>query len=334
MHDAGHPAGGHLQLGLDGTGAAAHPGACPPFRGLIISDRVGYLKPSAGIFHHALELHGRVARAAIHVGDSVPADVVGARGAGIRPVLIDRATRGHGGRTARARCIRTRGDVPRIDDLWGLVDLLGLDRPVAAARVLRRCMTDATPSGPGGCSSRYPCRPRTRVTSSCAAATVPGRVPGRPLAAPGCVSRDAALPGRDAAGACLPRSRTSMARCAVGRPAPSGWPPRAGTASSADRVGSVAADRSWWRGGCHAGRVPARPIRQAPYARAARRAALTVARRVDRPLVDALDHGVPGQPGPRLGRRPSGPVPVPHRDPSRLELRAAGRGAAVTGIRP
>ncbi len=102
------------------------------FEAMIISDRVGYLKPSAGIFRHALERMAVSPAQAIHVGDSVPADVVGARGAGIRPVLIDRATRGHGGGDESSVHPDARG-VPRIDDLWGLVDLLGLDRPVAAA---------------------------------------------------------------------------------------------------------------------------------------------------------------------------------------------------------
>ncbi len=105
------------------------------FEALIISDRVGYLKPSAAIFRHALELMGVGPADAIHVGDSVPADVVGARAVGIRPVLIERAVRGHSSATQEP----TEGivhpdaaDVPRIADLWGLVDMLGLDRPATA----------------------------------------------------------------------------------------------------------------------------------------------------------------------------------------------------------
>jgi putative hydrolase of the HAD superfamily len=100
------------------------------FEALIISDRVGYLKPSAGIFQHALEVMRVTAADAIHVGDSVPADVIGAHGVGIRPVLIDRATHVHGGLGDPPDA--SPPHVPRISDLWDLVELLGLDRPVAA----------------------------------------------------------------------------------------------------------------------------------------------------------------------------------------------------------
>lgn len=100
------------------------------FEELIISDRVGYLKPSAGIFRHALDLLGVAPADAIHVGDSMPADVVGAKGMGIRPVLIARDA------TVTASAMTSPGphpDVPLISDLWQLVDLLGLDRPVSPA---------------------------------------------------------------------------------------------------------------------------------------------------------------------------------------------------------
>jgi FMN phosphatase YigB (HAD superfamily) len=60
-----------------------------------------------------------------HVGDSVRADVHGAISAGIPAVLIDRATHAHGDdhRTAPP------AEVPVIDDLFGLLDLLGVTRP-------------------------------------------------------------------------------------------------------------------------------------------------------------------------------------------------------------
>ena len=57
---------------------------------IVASSRIGYEKPHRGIFDHALELADVPADAAIHVGDNVRADVEGARGAGIEPVLIDR----------------------------------------------------------------------------------------------------------------------------------------------------------------------------------------------------------------------------------------------------
>ena len=101
------------------------------FEAVVVSDRVGYLKPSAGIFRHALELMGVAAVDAVHVGDSVVADIGGAQAVGIRPVLIERVTRGHGAPTDDPDSLATP-DVPRIVDLWQLVDLLGLDRPAPA----------------------------------------------------------------------------------------------------------------------------------------------------------------------------------------------------------
>jgi len=102
------------------------------FEAVVISDRVGFLKPSPGIFRHALELMGVGPAEAIHVGDSVKADVVGARSVGIRPVLIERGSRGEGGEAAgmahEPSIQPDAAGVPRIGDLWDLVDLLGLGR--------------------------------------------------------------------------------------------------------------------------------------------------------------------------------------------------------------
>ncbi|RPH60537.1 MAG: HAD family hydrolase [Chloroflexi bacterium] len=46
-------------------------------------------KPDRGIFEHALRRAGVEAREAIYVGDNYFADIVGARSAGLNPVLID-----------------------------------------------------------------------------------------------------------------------------------------------------------------------------------------------------------------------------------------------------
>ncbi len=57
---------------------------------VLTSAEAGVRKPAPAIFAQGLELAGVSARAARHVGDSVEEDVVGARGAGIDPVLIKR----------------------------------------------------------------------------------------------------------------------------------------------------------------------------------------------------------------------------------------------------
>ncbi|MDQ3491647.1 MAG: HAD family hydrolase [Chloroflexota bacterium] len=107
------------------VGLAAH------FEQLIVSARLGYDKPHPEIFRHALRLMDVAPDRAIHVGDSYPADVLGAWAAGIRPVLIDRSVSDFAGVIAARP---PDDDVPVISDLYGLLDLLGIvDRSVPAA---------------------------------------------------------------------------------------------------------------------------------------------------------------------------------------------------------
>lgn len=59
--------------------------------GVVVSAVEGVAKPDPELLARALRLAGDVApAAAVHVGDSVAADVRGARAAGIRPVLVRR----------------------------------------------------------------------------------------------------------------------------------------------------------------------------------------------------------------------------------------------------
>jgi putative hydrolase of the HAD superfamily len=58
--------------------------------GALSSAEVGSAKPGGRIFALALSLAGVPAHAAWHVGDSVEADVGGARAAGVEPILIAR----------------------------------------------------------------------------------------------------------------------------------------------------------------------------------------------------------------------------------------------------
>ncbi len=98
------------------------------FEELIVSARLGYDKPHPEIFRRALELMDVSPERAMHVGDSYPADVLGARAAAITPVLIDRSV------SDFARFIAAKppeDDVPVITDLYGLLDLIGLTAPVS-----------------------------------------------------------------------------------------------------------------------------------------------------------------------------------------------------------
>lgn len=65
------------------------------FDAIHYSTRMGAAKPDPAIFRAALRAHGVEAHQAMHVGDSVRADVEGATAAGISAVLLDRK-RQHG----------------------------------------------------------------------------------------------------------------------------------------------------------------------------------------------------------------------------------------------
>lgn len=75
---------------------------------VVDSGAVGIEKPDPRIFELALGLAGVSAAEALYVGDLYPVDVVGARRAGIEPVLLDPL-----GRYAARDC-RTARDVPTL----------------------------------------------------------------------------------------------------------------------------------------------------------------------------------------------------------------------------
>jgi putative hydrolase of the HAD superfamily len=75
---------------LDSLGLSRH------FDSITISSEAGYAKPAPEIFRVALERHSLPAHQALHIGDSEPLDVVGARAAGIAAILIDPHSGGPG----------------------------------------------------------------------------------------------------------------------------------------------------------------------------------------------------------------------------------------------
>jgi putative hydrolase of the HAD superfamily len=104
-------------------------GLAEHFDAIVDSGAVGIEKPDPGIFRIALEQAGVAPHEAVHIGDILEIDVVGARAAGVHPVLFDP----HG--TAKAN------GVPIITALAELLDLLpGMHRageaplPVGDAR--------------------------------------------------------------------------------------------------------------------------------------------------------------------------------------------------------
>jgi putative hydrolase of the HAD superfamily len=85
-------------------------GVADRFGAVSASAVVGAPKPDAAIFRHALGALGVAPERALHCGDRPEYDCAGARRAGLRAVLVDRA-----GRLADGPC-------PRIAALTELVD--------------------------------------------------------------------------------------------------------------------------------------------------------------------------------------------------------------------
>lgn len=77
--------------------------------GIVTSAEAGARKPDAAIFERALRLAGVPASDALHVGDTVAEDVIGARGAGIDPVLL---LRGGGSGPEGVRTISSLAQLP------------------------------------------------------------------------------------------------------------------------------------------------------------------------------------------------------------------------------
>jgi putative hydrolase of the HAD superfamily len=71
-------------------GVLARLGLAPLLDGIVTSAEVGARKPSPAVFERALSLVHARPRDAIHVGDSVEEDVLGASAAGIEPILLAR----------------------------------------------------------------------------------------------------------------------------------------------------------------------------------------------------------------------------------------------------
>ncbi len=84
------------------------------FAFLVVSSRLGIAKPDPGVFDLALSRIGVPAREAIYIGDTYLKDVLGARAAGLTPVLLDRV-----GVAPPADCLTVRS-------LTELLDLVGL----------------------------------------------------------------------------------------------------------------------------------------------------------------------------------------------------------------
>ncbi len=96
---------GRVQSILDRTGLLLH------FSAVIDSHVVGVEKPDAAIFHMGAAALASDPARCLYIGDMFHIDVVGARGAGFFPVLLDPA-----GNHADKDCLRVRA-LPELDPL-------------------------------------------------------------------------------------------------------------------------------------------------------------------------------------------------------------------------
>jgi HAD superfamily hydrolase (TIGR01549 family) len=87
----------------------------------VVSAAVRHSKPDPALFQMALTRANAIPDYAIHVGDAYLLDVLGARAAGITPVLLDRARRYDAAQL----------DCPVIHDLYGLLALLEIPQKPA-----------------------------------------------------------------------------------------------------------------------------------------------------------------------------------------------------------
>jgi putative hydrolase of the HAD superfamily len=94
------------------AGLFAEIGLAQRFAAIIDSGKVGFEKPDPRIFAHALEVLGGEPAHAVHIGDSWPADIEGALGAGWRAIYYpSRAATVPELHDARVRIGRTADDV-------------------------------------------------------------------------------------------------------------------------------------------------------------------------------------------------------------------------------
>jgi putative hydrolase of the HAD superfamily len=89
----------------------------------VISAAVRHSKPDPALFQTALTRANAIPDYAVHVGDAYLLDVLGARAAGIMPVLLDRARRYDAAQL----------DCPVIHDLYGLLALLEIPHEPGAS---------------------------------------------------------------------------------------------------------------------------------------------------------------------------------------------------------
>ena len=112
IHDMGMPLGVISNASHGILGDLKRNGIMDYFDHVVYSQAVGVAKPDPRIFNEALRQFGIDGGKAWHVGDNPVADIEGARGVGIHPLLVDRDGR------------HSSVEADRMADLRGVVRLL------------------------------------------------------------------------------------------------------------------------------------------------------------------------------------------------------------------
>lgn len=86
------------------------------FRFVVVSSRLGVSKPDPAVFDLALRRIGVPAAAAMYVGDTYVKDILGARAAGLYPVLLDRDAKAP---ALDCTVVRSLSDLPPLVGLTG-----------------------------------------------------------------------------------------------------------------------------------------------------------------------------------------------------------------------
>jgi putative hydrolase of the HAD superfamily len=95
-------------------------GLSPWLDSITISSEAGYAKPSAGLFHAALEKHRMAPTESLHVGDSEHLDIAGASAAGLAAALINRES---------SEGISTTGGITQISSLPEILEVVRVLTP-------------------------------------------------------------------------------------------------------------------------------------------------------------------------------------------------------------
>jgi putative hydrolase of the HAD superfamily len=95
------------------TGTLTKLGLTARLDSVVTSQDAGFTKPRPEIFHYALDKAGVKPEAAVYVGDQYQVDILGAQGAGMQSILID-----------RDNYYQEKLDCPKINSLQELPDLL------------------------------------------------------------------------------------------------------------------------------------------------------------------------------------------------------------------